>query len=397
MKYFYLFLFTFLLGNVLIAQSTYNGNGATGFGGGIGASTLSVTDDGTTATFTLTRGTGNVNDFFVLYIDSKVGGFNNTSTLNDQNDANRRAISGVDGGNRSVANFASGFDADYALSVNTSFGGFWELAAGGNNSLAFIKSTGVFSSNAFTTYTFTLTKTELGIAAMDPFVFKFTAALISGTAFRSNEGYGAGLPATNPGNGPVTYTSFLVYPLIVTPLNLNTFTGSVRNESVELKWSTLSEANLSKFVLLKSTNGLTFTELAEIAPKNIATGASYSYIDNNLNLGNNYYRLVAKNTAGAEAFSKIIKIIYGKIDNTLTLYPNPTREFLKINFMSAVRGSYSLNIYNDAGQVLIHQDFEHNGVDRTINLTLPTSMKKGPYRVHISNQYEFYKGTFIVQ
>jgi hypothetical protein len=65
--------------------------------------------------------------------------------------------------------------------------------------------------------------------------------------------------------------------------------------------------------------------------------------------------------------------------------------------MSAVIGAYILDIYNDAGQKLISQKYDHNGVDKVISITLPTSMKKGPYRVYISNQYEFYKGTFIVQ
>jgi hypothetical protein len=56
-----------------------------------------------------------------------------------------------------------------------------------------------------------------------------------------------------------------------------------------------------------------------------------------------------------------------------------------------------LNIYNDAGQMLIQNNIQYNGLDKVISLSLPTNLKKGPYRVYISNTEEFYKGTFIVQ
>lgn len=401
MKKFYLVCIVLVFHFTTYTQSNYSGNGNNGFGDPIGTSTLSATDNGTDVTFVLTRGSGSFNDFMTIYFDSRTGGFGNTSTFNDQADANRRAISGINGGGRSTVNFPSGFLADFAISVNTGFGGLWSLASGGNNSLGFVKSVGTPSSSTFSTYTFVLSKTDLGIAAIDPLSFNFLITYgnpngVSGY-FRSNEGYGNGLPGTNPGVTDVTYTTFLSYPLIVTPLFLNNFTGSIKNESVELKWTTVSESNLEKFIIQKSANGLTFTDLAEITPKNLPNGASYIYTDAPLNSGSNYYRLIAKNSNGDKAYSKIIRILYGRIDNNLTLFPNPTREFLKVNFMSVVRGSYNLEIFNDAGQKLITQKFEHNGIDRIINITLPTNMKKGPYRVNISNQYEFYKGTFIVQ
>jgi hypothetical protein len=56
-----------------------------------------------------------------------------------------------------------------------------------------------------------------------------------------------------------------------------------------------------------------------------------------------------------------------------------------------------LDMYNDAGQRLHQQTFNHNAIDRTISIDLPKSMKKGPYRIFISNGSEFYIGTFIVQ
>ena len=67
------------------AQEPLAGNGNTGFGGPIGKGSLAVKDDGTTVTFELTRGTtGSLNDAFVIYIDSKEGGFSSDRDVRRQ-------------------------------------------------------------------------------------------------------------------------------------------------------------------------------------------------------------------------------------------------------------------------------------------------------------------------
>src|SRR2546430_3999637 len=96
---FYLALTVVLTAVWLSARAaTYSGNGNSGFGGPIGQGSLTLTDDGTTVSGTLTRGAGNFNDALVLYVDSVPGGFSDTSGFNDGGDGLRRAISGFDGG-----------------------------------------------------------------------------------------------------------------------------------------------------------------------------------------------------------------------------------------------------------------------------------------------------------
>src|SRR3954467_13538885 len=100
-----------------VQAATYSGNGNTGFGGPLGTGSLTLSDNGTTVSGTLTRGSGNLNDLVVIYIDPPSGGFNTASGFNDQDDSHRRAISGVGGFGRSTVNFASGFNADYAIAI----------------------------------------------------------------------------------------------------------------------------------------------------------------------------------------------------------------------------------------------------------------------------------------
>ena len=73
-----LVLVALVVGLCLSAHAaTYSGNGNSGFGGPIGQGSLSLTDDGTTVSGTVTRGAGPYNDILVLYVDSGPGGFAN--------------------------------------------------------------------------------------------------------------------------------------------------------------------------------------------------------------------------------------------------------------------------------------------------------------------------------
>src|SRR5436309_11740700 len=87
---------------------TFPGNGATGFGGALGNSALSISDSGGNINFSLGLGNGGTgfnassNDI-VLYFDSAAGGFGDNSTFNDNADAGREAISGANTGNASRA------------------------------------------------------------------------------------------------------------------------------------------------------------------------------------------------------------------------------------------------------------------------------------------------------
>src|SRR6266436_3401963 len=149
--------------------ATYSGNGNSGFGGPVGLGSLTLTDDGTTVFGQVNKGPNGFNDVLVLYIDTTPGGFSDTSGFGDGADGLRKAISGFDGAaNRSLLTFAGGFSPDYAIALGPSsdnFGGLWQLANGGANSLNFINSvnlnpTGIANNS---TYTFSFNVSQIGM------------------------------------------------------------------------------------------------------------------------------------------------------------------------------------------------------------------------------------------
>jgi hypothetical protein len=207
----------------ITAQSaTYPGNGATGFGGPIGLGSLTLTDDGTTISGTVNKGVNGFNDVLVLYIDSTAGGFGDTSGFGDGADGLRKAMSGFDGAaNRSVMTFASGFSPDYAIALGPSsdnFGGLWQLANGGANSLNFINSVNLnpTGNNNSPNYTFSFNVSQIGLTPNSAATFRIFGTYISNSGYRSDEAV-AGNDVGTQGWNPFTQINFSSYTIVPEP------------------------------------------------------------------------------------------------------------------------------------------------------------------------------------
>jgi hypothetical protein len=189
----------------------YTGNGDTSFGGAVGSGSLNVADNGTTLSFQFNRGGGSLNDALVIFIDSTSGGFGSTAGFNDQADGLRHAISGVSGGNRATANFASGFAADYVIALNKDFAGVWQLANGNDNSLNYLGTANLSSTggNSANNYNFNLNLATLGVAANSGAELRFSTTYISESGYRSGESFNT--ISGSPGWNTMSFTDFDSY------------------------------------------------------------------------------------------------------------------------------------------------------------------------------------------
>ena len=213
MKNYFTLLFSLFM-CFAFAQTSYNGNGNSGFGGVIGPGSMTIDDDGTTITFEITRGPAEFFDAMVLYIDSTPGGRSAIDgDINDQNDPLRRAISSA-GDNASVLTFPAGFEADYAMAVDTNFGGLWSIPATGtvgNDELPFVaplESTLTMSSDLV--FTLEVDWAELGLTSTGGFKF-IGIYLNANNGFTSDEAFGSDIPGGNIGGNDFTFLSNFEY------------------------------------------------------------------------------------------------------------------------------------------------------------------------------------------
>jgi MYXO-CTERM domain-containing protein len=207
--------------------AVYAGNGRAGFGGPVGSGSLSVTDDGVNLSFTFTRGSGNFNDFLVIYFDSTTGGASSLPASGEIGSpfSGRRAIVNEYG---SGVVFGGGFASDFAFALKANGSAsnhLFSTASGANaNTLGFVSTAAVtnFGNAAAATYSWSISLASLGLNAGDSvdFVTTYLNPNDGGGAdasFRSNEAFVTDLGATNPGFGGVTFASFQTYTTVPEP------------------------------------------------------------------------------------------------------------------------------------------------------------------------------------
>ncbi len=202
----YISLFSTLLSLTASAATlNFTGNGNSGFSGAVGLGNLDIITTDTTVNGTLNEG-GNLNDAFVMYIDSTTGGFNSTANFTDTGDALRNAISGS-----GTITFATGFTADYAVAFNNGFAGVWQLVENGSHT--FITSANQTDSGTGN-WGFDFSFADIGNPTDD--IFNAVIVYTSGTGFLSDEAIGvaSGTYTGNPGNGNITFGAqdFIVVP-----------------------------------------------------------------------------------------------------------------------------------------------------------------------------------------
>lgn len=154
--------------------------------------------------FGFAKGAGNfqVNHALVIYIDSVAGGFSSTSSLTDTGDRGRRAVSGYDGTNRATLSFATGFEADYAITLEPGYAGLWTLKTGTYNAPLSAN-----QSNNSSQWELNLTLANIGLVPGGSFKYIATYLDID-SAYRSNEFHGVASFGSNPGWSSVSLTSY---------------------------------------------------------------------------------------------------------------------------------------------------------------------------------------------
>lgn len=176
------------------------------------------------------------------------------------------------------------------------------------------------------------------------------------------------------------------------------FAGRAVDDHIDVSWVAQNEVDMLRYEIYKSNNGVAFAQAGTVTAVGNSASQQYLFKDLHPNTIGNFYKIICVDRSGKRSVTEVIKVNYNTINNTLTIYPNPVvQKELNVSLTDMQAGQYRIIIYGDGGQMVYSQPYEHNGSDKTIHLALPLTIKTGPYRIYISNEYEFFKGTFIVQ
>ena len=170
--------------------------------------------------------------------------------------------------------------------------------------------------------------------------------------------------AVNFGSGYARGTA--IYPVL--PVNLISFTAVCKQELIELKWKTASEANNDFFIIEKSMDGIKWQNIAIVQGAGTSSiMKKYLYNDSSSIADINYYRL--KQTDHDQNFkygpTVMVKKCSEEESDNLIIYPNPSHGKINLQFINTTQQPFKTELLNVANQVI----YTSTGLNKTIDMS----------------------------
>lgn len=169
------------------------------------------------------------------------------------------------------------------------------------------------------------------------------------------------------------------------PVTYNSFNVAKVSEGVLVKWSTQTETNNNRFEVQRASDDKAFVKLhTELAKGN---NSSYSFIDKNPLLGNNYYRLVQIDNDNKQTPNVPQVINYtGELNggnDIVSVFPNPVVAKFTVKYNGALKANQqTLRIVNTTGQVLLTKTVNKAELINGYDINIP-SYATGVYVVEV--------------
>jgi hypothetical protein len=211
---------------------------------------------------------------------------------------------------------------------------------------------------------------------------QITTVLIPGVYYLTVEGYSS----TAAGTYTLDVTS--ANPCSVLPVTLSEFLGNYDDESRSnvLNWTTITESNNDYFVLERSSDLLSFDEIATIdGAGNSLHKKNYSYSDPIETSGLFYYKLKQVDFDGSYTYSNVIALetSFNTSSFFASVYPNPTKDEFTIATNARLESnSIEVEIYSSQSK-LIHSE-SLTGSTNASNYTIDVrSLESGIYTIRL--------------
>lgn len=176
------------------------------------------------------------------------------------------------------------------------------------------------------------------------------------------------------------------------PVRLTDFTAYKQNGSVTINWKTAEEINTKEFVIERSNDGINYTSIGNVTAANSATGSKYEWIDNTPS-AINYYRLKMLDQDGKFAYSKVVKINFGKqVDIQIT--PNPASTYISIQINDAAVNTATIQLIDLNGRIVKQQRVNQNLSNTVVSLN---GVAKGLYHLKVITRQQVVTEKVVVQ
>jgi len=129
-------------------------------------------------------------------------------------------------------------------------------------------------------------------------------------------------------------------------------------DAVDLTWVNNSGSQNEKFILEKSTDGINFEPIMELASSDSEEMETYIESDDDPLEGNNYYRVKLIYTDQTTTYSNIQRVEVVLSKDELTVFPNPAAYEVFVSMKELAGKSGTLSISNQMGKVVYQRSYQ---------------------------------------
>ena len=225
-----------------------------------------------------------------------------------------------------------------------------------------------------------------------------TAGRFGGIAYKGTFGSGTtpggiiylGFPLETAPQPQITafMAKALAYFEVTLPVTLLNYSATLQNTGVvNLQWQTASETDNKEFIISRSVDGQQFGVVGKVASfGNTTTGNNYAFYDKKPVNGINYYRLAQQDVNGKITDLGVRVVNVSLTDNEVKVYPNPTQDILKIEFVAGIYNQIQLIDIN--GKILKQISLDSSKSQTTISLN---NLPSGTYLLKLNGNIPLVK------
>ncbi|RZM13750.1 MAG: T9SS type A sorting domain-containing protein, partial [Pedobacter sp.] len=163
------------------------------------------------------------------------------------------------------------------------------------------------------------------------------------------------------------------------PVTIGAYNVVKESDHAVLKWTSLSESNVDKYIVERSLDGKSFETISTIP----ATGAgNYSFRDRSPSSGNNYYRLTSLDKDGTSQVFEVLSLNFQLSQSGILLYPNPlTTSELNLQ-LNGYQGKVTVKLIDITGRVLEASTINATATNNYYKVQLKQKPSAGIYKIN---------------
>ncbi|MEI7472035.1 MAG: T9SS type A sorting domain-containing protein, partial [Chitinophagaceae bacterium] len=186
---------------------------------------------------------------------------------------------------------------------------------------------------------------------------------------------------------------------VVLPIQFVDFSGLVQNENSLLKWTISTTKAIDHFEIERSTDNIRFTKVGNLKTTVLLNQEQrFNFTDDISTVHTNiiFYRLKVIGSAGEFKYSQIIVLKKTVTQYNISLFPNPAKEFVTIQFMAGNETIVELGIWDNFGKLLQQQKQKVNTGSNSIQLNGLSKYPAGIYILKMITDNKVIANRFLI-